>query len=106
MTAKSTMPVAGTMARMKGKDLTPLLRQPVNPQFSRVRGGVLFCYSQLMVHDPKFTEFLYGTLMNKSIARTSLYQKVEQFPIDWSLRVTGTAPGRPASTCEGHELSA
>jgi arylsulfatase A-like enzyme len=87
MTGKSTTPVADTMARMKGKDLTPLLKQPVNPQFSQARGGVLFCYSQLMVHDPKFTAFLYETLLNRSIARTSLYQKIEQFPIDWSLRV-------------------
>src|SRR5262249_5290397 len=55
MTGKSTMPVAEIMARMKGKDLTPLLSQPVNPAFSQARGGVLFCYSQLMVHDPKFT---------------------------------------------------
>ena len=35
MTGKSTAPVADTMARMKGKDLTPLLSQPVNPAFSR-----------------------------------------------------------------------
>ena len=35
MTGKSTAPVADTMARMKGKDLTPLLSQPANPAFSR-----------------------------------------------------------------------
>jgi arylsulfatase A-like enzyme len=87
MTGKSTAPVADTMARMKGKDLTPLLGQPVNPAFSQARGGVLFCYSQLMVHDPKFTAFLYETLLNKANPRTTLYQKIEQFPIDWSLRV-------------------
>ena len=61
MTGKATAPVADTMALMKGKDITPLLRQPVNPEFSRTRGGVLFCYSQLMVHDPKFTKFFYET---------------------------------------------
>ena len=87
MTAKNTTPVADAMARMKGKDLTPLLSQPLTPEFSRARGGVLFCYSQLMVHDPKFTAFLYETLLNKSIARTSLYRMIEEFPIDWSLRV-------------------
>jgi arylsulfatase A-like enzyme len=87
MTGKSTAPVADTMARMKGKDLTPLLRQPANPAFSEARGGVLFCYSQLMVHDPKFTQFLYETLLNRSIAKADQLRTIESFPIDWSLRV-------------------
>ncbi|MDP1840166.1 MAG: sulfatase-like hydrolase/transferase [Reyranella sp.] len=87
MTGKSTAPVADTMARMKGRDFTPLLRQPVNPAFSRSRGGVLFCYSQLMVHDPKFTRTLYETLQDKSIARSDQFQKIESFPVDWPLRV-------------------
>ena len=88
MTGKDTAPVAETMARMKGKDLTPLLKQPVDPAFSQARGGVLCCYSQLMVHDPKFTQFLYETLLNKSIARTDQFRTIESFPIDWSLRVS------------------
>jgi hypothetical protein len=75
------------MTRMKGRDLTPLLRQPVNPTFSRDRGGVLFCYSQLMVHDPRFTRFLYETLLDKSVAMAERVKTVESFPIDWSLRV-------------------
>ena len=87
MTGKSTTPVADTMVRMKGKDLTPLLSQPANPAFSEARGGVLFCYSQLMVHDPKFTQFLYETLMNRSIAKADQFRTIEAFPIDWSLRV-------------------
>ena len=87
MTGKSTAPVTDTLARMKGKDLTPLLRQPTNPAFSEARGGVLFCYSQLMVHDPKFTQFLYETLMNRSIAKADQFRTIEAFPIDWSLRV-------------------
>ena len=87
MTGKAASPVADTMARMKGRDLTPLLSQPVNPAFSRERGGVLFCYSQLMVHDPKFTKFLYETLLDKSVAMTERVKTVESFPIDWSLRV-------------------
>ena len=87
MTGKSTAPVADTMARMKGKDLTPLLSQPANPAFSETRGGVLFCYSQLMVHDPKFTQFLYETLLNRSIAKADQLRTIEAFPIDWSLRV-------------------
>ena len=87
MTGKSTAPVTDTMARMKGKDLTPLLRQPANPAFSEARGGVLFCYSQLMVHDPKFTQFLYETLLNRSIAKADQVRTIESFPIDWSLRV-------------------
>ena len=87
MTGKSTTPVADTMARMKGKDLTPLLRQPVNPAFTQARGGVLFCYSQLMVHDPGFTKFLYETLHNKQIAKADHLRAIELFPIDWSLRV-------------------
>jgi arylsulfatase A-like enzyme len=88
MTGKATTPVIDTMARMKGKDLTPLLREPANPAFSRDRGGVLFCYSQLMVHNPAFTKFLYETLRDKSIARTSQLSTIESFPIDWSLRVS------------------
>jgi arylsulfatase A-like enzyme len=87
MTGKSTAPVASLMTQMKGRDFTPLLRQPVNPDFSSNRGGVLFCYSQLMVHDPKFTKELYTTLFDKSIARTAQFQAIESFPIDWSLRV-------------------
>lgn len=87
MTGKATTPVADVMARMKGKDLTPLLRQPVNPEFSRTRGGVLFCYSQLMVHDPGFTKYLYETLFNKQVAKVDQLRAIELFPIDWSLRV-------------------
>lgn len=87
LTGKPTAPVADTMARIKGQDFSPLLRQPANPEFTRRRGGVLFCYSQLMVHDPKFTRELYETLLEKSIARSALFQKIESFPIDWSLRV-------------------
>jgi len=48
---------------------------------------VLFCYSQLMVHDPKFTKFFYETVHNKSIAKTAQLQAIESFPMDWSLRV-------------------
>jgi arylsulfatase A-like enzyme len=87
MTGKSTAPVAATMEQMKGKDLTPLLKQPVDPAFSSARGGVLFCYSQLMVHDPRFTRELYTTLSDKSIARTAQFQTIESFPVDWPLRV-------------------
>jgi arylsulfatase A-like enzyme len=88
MTGKSTAPVAATMAQMKGKDLTPLLRQPADPSFSRSRGGVLFCYSQLMVHDPNFTRELYKTLFDKSIARSAQFKTMEAFPVDWPLRVS------------------
>ncbi len=87
LTGKPTAAVAGTMARMKGKDLSPLLRQPDNPEFTQSRGGVLFCYSQLMVHDPKFTDFLYRTLENKAIARADQLKTIESLPVDWSLRV-------------------
>ena len=41
---------------------------------------MLFCYSQLMVHDPKFTQFLYETLLNKSIATADQLQTIESFP--------------------------
>jgi arylsulfatase A-like enzyme len=87
MTGKSTAPVADTLARMKGRDIGPLLRQPINPEFTRARGGVLFCYSQLMVHDPGFTKFMYETLRDKSIARADQLKTLESLPIDWSLRV-------------------
>ncbi len=87
LTGKSTAPVADTMALMKGQDFSPLLRQPASPAFTRDRGGVLFCYSQLMVHDANFTKELYETLLNKSIARSDLFRKIESFPVDWKLRV-------------------
>jgi hypothetical protein len=87
MTGKSTAPVAETLSRMKGRDFSPLLRQPVNPAFTSARGGVLFCYSQLMVHDPGFTKLMYETLRDKSIGRTDQLKTIESFPIDWSLRV-------------------
>ena len=87
LTGKPTAPVADTMARMKGKDLSRLLRKPDDPEFTRSRGGVLFCYSQLMVHDPKFTDFLYTTLENKAIARSDQLKTIENLPVDWSLRV-------------------
>ena len=87
LTGKPTAPVADTLARMKGQDFSPLLRRPVDPDFTRRRGGVLFCYSQLMVHDPKFTRELYDTLFDKSIARAAQFRTIETFPVDWSLRV-------------------
>jgi arylsulfatase A-like enzyme len=87
MTGKPTAPAADMMAQMKGRDITPLLRQPVDPAFSRSRGGVLFCYAQLMVHDPKFTQLLYETLRDKAITRAEQLPTLEKFPIDWSLRV-------------------
>ena len=87
MTAKSTEPVADAMKRMKGQDFSPLLRQPVNPAFTQKRGGTLFCYSQLMVHDANFTRTLYETLQDKSIARSDQFRKIESFPVDWKLRV-------------------
>ncbi len=80
LTGKSTAPVADVMTRMKGQDFSPLLRQPVNPEFTQRRGGVLFCYSQLMVHDPQFTKTLYETLQNKSIARSALFRTIEIVP--------------------------
>ena len=39
MTGKSTAPVAETLSQMKGRDIGPLLRQPVNPDFTRARGA-------------------------------------------------------------------
>ncbi len=87
LTGKPTAAIADTMTRLKGKDLTPLLRKPDDPAFTLARGGVLFCYSQLMVHDPKFTDFLYRTLFDKSVARTAQLATIENFPVDWSLRV-------------------
>lgn len=87
LTGKSTAPVADVMTRMKGQDFSPLLRQPANPKFTQQRGGVLFCYSQLMVHDAQFTKTLYETLLNKSIARSALFRTIETFPVDWPLRV-------------------
>ena len=88
MTEKSTEPVKDIMSMMKGRDISPLLKQPVNPLFSSNREGVLFCYSQLMVHDPKFTHMLYTVVADKSVSRLEQFQKMEDFPVDWSLRVS------------------
>ncbi len=87
LTKKSKAAVGDTMALMKGQDLSPLLKKPVDPGFTQKRGGVLFCYSQLMVHDPKFTKELYTVVQDKSISRLEQYKKIESFPVNWSLRV-------------------
>ncbi len=87
MTGKPTTLAADMMAQMKGRDFSPLLARPENPAFTRDRGGVLFCYSQLMVHDANFTRTLYDTLQNKSIAHSDQFKTIESFPVDWPLRV-------------------
>jgi len=56
-----------------------LLKKPVDPEFTQKRGGVLFCYSQLMVHDPKFTKELYTVVQDKSISRLDQYKKLNHF---------------------------
>ena len=112
MTKKGTAPASAMMSMMKGQDLTPLLSKPVHPDFTKNRGGVLFCYSQLMVHDPAFTKTLYTTepssiivqsvlvhdpaftktlytmIEDGSVVRADQFKKIETFPIDWSLRVS------------------
>lgn len=88
MTKKNTAPASAMMGMMKGQDLTPLLSKPINPTFTKNRGGVLFCYSQLMVHDPAFTKTLYTMIEDGSVARADQFKKIETFPIDWSLRVS------------------
>ncbi len=88
MTGKDTTPAKDMMMKMKGQDLTPLLKNPINPEFTKKRGGVLFCYSQLMVHDPEFTKTLYTMIESGKVARADQFKKIESFPIDWSLRVS------------------
>lgn len=88
MTGKSVEPAQSMMKLMKGKDITPLLSEPVNPLFSADREAVLFCYSQLMVHDPKFTHMMYSVISDKSVTRLDEFKKMEDFPVDWSLRVS------------------
>ncbi len=87
MSGKPTTPVANIMTQMKGRDFTALLRQPVNPDFTSNRSGVLFCYSQLMVHDPAFTKYFNQIARDPKIARANKLGTIESFPIDWSLRV-------------------
>jgi arylsulfatase A-like enzyme len=87
MTQKSTEPIKDMMAVMKGKDISVLLKQPQLPEFSANREAVLFCYSQLMVHDPAFTKLLYTVVADKSVSRLEQFKKMEDFPVDWSLRV-------------------
>lgn len=87
MTQKNTAPIKSEFKRLPGKDISELLKQPVNPTFSKNRLGVLFCYSQLMVHDPKFTRELYTVVKDKSVSRRDDFKKLESFPIDWTLRV-------------------
>jgi arylsulfatase A-like enzyme len=88
MTNKDTTPANDMMKLMKGQSLLPLLKQPINPDFTKRRGGVLFCYSQLMVHDPAFTKALYTMIESGEVARADQFKKIETFPIDWSLRVS------------------
>lgn len=76
------------MSMRKGQDLTPLLSKPVHPDFTKNRGGVLFCYSQLIVHDPAFTKTLYTMIEDGSVVRADQFKKIETFPIDWWLRVS------------------
>jgi arylsulfatase A-like enzyme len=87
MTQKSTEPIKDMMAVMTGKDISVLLKQPQLPEFSANREAVLFCYSQLMVHDPAFTKLLYTVVADKSVSRLEQFKKMEDFPVDWSLRV-------------------
>jgi arylsulfatase A-like enzyme len=87
MTGKNTQPIDGIMQKMKGRNLSPLLKQPQNPTFSKDREAVLFCYSQLMVHDPSFTRELYTVVADKSVSSLQQFKTLENFPIDWSLRV-------------------
>ena len=88
MTGKVTKPASDMMKMMKGQDLTPLLKKPIDPEFTKRRGGVLFCYSQLMVHDPAFTKTLYTMIESGKVTRADQFKKIETFPIDWSLRVS------------------
>ena len=53
----------------EGQDISRCCGSRSTPASRRARGGMLFCYSQLMVHDPGFTKDLYETLRDKSIAR-------------------------------------
>ncbi|HEY7805462.1 MAG TPA: sulfatase-like hydrolase/transferase [Orrella sp.] len=87
MTQKNVEPIKDMMALMKGRDISGLLAKPDSPAFSADREAVLFCYSQLMVHDPAFTKLLYTVVDDKSVSRLDQFKKIEDFPIDWSLRV-------------------
>lgn len=88
MTGKATDPIKDMMSLMKGRDISPLLKKPDLPAFSANREAVLFCYSQLMVHDPKFTHMLYTVVADQSVSRLQQFKKMEDFPVDWSLRVS------------------
>ncbi len=87
MTQKDTTAISAEMRNLKGRDFSPLLSQPQNPSFTQDRLGVLFCYSQLMVHDPVFTRKLYTVVKDKSVSKRDDFKKLESFPIDWALRV-------------------
>ena len=88
MTGKSQEPAQEMMSLMKGRDISVLLQTPVMPSFSADREAVLFCYSQLMVHDPKFTQLLYTVVADKSVSRLDQFKKMEDFPVNWPLRVS------------------
>ena len=88
MTQKSQAPARDMMQMMKGRDISSLLRKPDDPAFTAEREAVLFCYSQLMVHDPDFTKMLYTVVADKSVSRLDQFKRLEDFPVDWSLRVS------------------
>ena len=87
MTGKATTPVADTMARMKGKDLTPLL----GSRSTRTSAGrAAACCSATASSWCTIRSSRSSSTrrcMNKSIAKTDQLQTIESFPIDWSLRV-------------------
>lgn len=87
MTKQDTKPIQEEMSYLPGYDLTTLLHDPKGRHFPRNKEGALFCYSMLQVHDRYFTKDMYKVLEDKSISARQEYKKIEDFPIDWPLRV-------------------
>ena len=73
---------------LKGKDFSAALTQPAAVRGDAFRpDGALYCYNLLQLHDPAFTTALYDVLMNKSIATDQRFKAIEQFPVQWNLRI-------------------
>lgn len=73
---------------LKGKDFSAAVSQPGSVGMDAIRpDGALYCYNLLQLHDPAFTTALYEVLENKSIATDQRFKAIEQFPVQWNLRI-------------------
>lgn len=88
LTNRDTAPAKGLLDPLHGVDLSQWV---LNPELASERPprpqGALYCYNLLQLHDPAFTTELYNVLQNKQIASDDRFKTLEQFPVQWGLRI-------------------